>query len=111
MKRLLVIMLILVAVGVVSAATITIHADTGITVSYQTQDDQKPIEINGNVIRRTCAKPTFFNIEIEWFDVGAPYPHWYKIENAYVPIWNNSDDIHLYYQFVTGNNDPTNPNQ
>jgi len=110
MKRLLVIMLILVAVGVVSAARITIHADTSIKVSYATQHSPSE-EVNGNVIEIICTMPLFCDIEIEWFDVGAPYPHCYKIEHAHVDIWNDSDDIHLYYQFVTGNNDPTNPNQ
>lgn len=111
MKRLLVIMLILVAVGVVSAATITVHADTYIKLSYRiadSGDDFTPA--SENVIHVDGINPTFLFLQIKWWG-GNPLPQFANYEYVVVNIFNPSDDIHLYYQFVTGNNDPTNPNQ
>ncbi|MFA7056140.1 MAG: hypothetical protein WC155_01100 [Candidatus Cloacimonadales bacterium] len=104
MKRLLVIMLILVAVGVVNAARITIHADTQIKLSWNITPATNWVPENDNIIY-VPTTPKFYNIKIEWLDISRPV---WNTEYAHVDVWNMDDDIHLYYQFVTAN-EPTDP--
>ena len=104
MKRLLVIMLILVAIGVVSAARITIHADTNIKLRYSINSSNWWEDEDDNSIY-VPVTPGFYDIEIRWLDISRPV---WNTEYAHVDVWNIDDDIHLYYQFVTAN-EPTDP--
>jgi len=108
-KRLLVIMLIIVAVGVVSAATITVHADVPITLSYRVSSSNAPFEeVDGNIINVDIVWPTFYQIKIEWLNAVLPRPHIVE-ERTYAEVWRNTDDIHLYYQFIETGTPPTAP--
>lgn len=96
-------MLVLLTVGIVSAANITVHADTQIKLSYSiAQSDDVPVAGNSIYVPVT---PRFYELKIEWFAVGDNV---WNIEYAHVDVWNMDDDIHLYYQFVT-KDEPTNP--
>ncbi len=97
-------MLLLVAIGIASAARITVHADTQIELywnitpaTYWNQEDDNIIDVP--------MTPTFYNLRIKWFAVGDNV---WNIEYTHVDVWNMDDDIHLYYQFVT-KDEPTNP--
>ncbi len=96
-------MLVLMTVGIVSAARITVHADTRIKLSYNIAPGGD-VPVAGNSIY-VPVTPTFYNLKIEWFAVGDNV---WNIEYTHVDVWNMDDDIHLYYQFVT-KDEPTNP--
>jgi len=110
MKRLLVIMLILVAIGLVSAATITVHADTRIECGYRVLGSGIPFKpaTADNVMNIYSPWEQTYEIQIKWWSLSHVLPQFAQLEYAIVHIYHPTNDIHLYYQFVTGN-EPTNP--
>ncbi len=104
MKKIIIIMLVLLTVGIVSAANITVHADTQIKLSYS-YDHGFNWDLEDDNSIYVLVTPRFYELKIEWFAVGDNV---WNIEYAHVDVWNMDDDIHLYYQFVT-KDEPTNP--
>ncbi len=107
MKRLLIIMLLLVAIGIVNAASVTIHADTYVKISYKRACDNDYTIGQGDnyFLVSSPYELGLYNIKIQWMDTDSGL---WNVSYDSVSVWWVGSDIHLYYRFVTIV-DPTNP--
>lgn len=108
MKKIIIMMLLLVALGIASAATVGVEADTQVKNLQYRPADSPP----GTPFTPGDGENYFYvntegqyDIAFEYFDPGFGTWRWHY---DFVSVWWIGAELRLYYQLVTGN-PPTDP--